>query len=157
MVRLDFHTTNNEVKYKALVARLDLAKVVGATSVIVYWDSQVVTSQVNEDYECKGEQIKKYLKQVRKRVEDDLQAKFVQISKEENKQANHLAKAASAEHMLISSKVLSFVQLSLMIDGMVVQEIGSKGNWTTLIVSYLRDGTLLDNKKAARKLNVQAA
>ena len=157
MVRLDFHTTNNEVKYKALVARLDLAKVVGATSVIVYWDSQVVTSQVNDDYECKGEQIKKYLKQVRKRVEDDLQAKFVQISKEENKQANHLAKAASAEHMLISIKVLSFVQLSLMIDGMVVQEIGSKGNWTTLIVSYLRDGTLLDNKKAARKLNVQAA
>ena len=149
MVRLDFHTTNNEVKYKALVARLDLAKVVGATSVIVYWDSQVVTSQVNDDYECKGEQIKKYLKQVRKRVEDDLQAKFVQISKEENKQANRLAKAASAEHMLISSKVLSFVQLSLMIDGMVVQEIGSKGNWTTLIVSYLRDGTLLDNKKAA--------
>ena len=120
MVRLDFHTTNNEVKYKALVARLDLAKVVGATSVIVYWDSQVVTSQVNEDYECKGEQIKKYLKQVRKRVEDDLQAKFVQISKEENKQANHLAKAASAEHMLISSKVLSFVQLSLVIDGMIV-------------------------------------
>ena len=112
---------------------------------------------MNSDYECKGEQMKKYMEQVKKQVGNDLQAKFVQISKEENKQANRLAKAASVEHMLISSKVLSFVQLSLMIDGMVVQEIGSKGNWTTLIVSYLRDGTLLDNKKAARKLNVQAA
>ena len=38
---------------------------------------------------------------------------------------------------------------------MVVQEIGSKGNWTTPIVSYLRDITLLDGKEAARKLKVQ--
>ena len=41
MVCLDFPTTNNEAKYEALVARLDLAKVAGATSVVVYCDSQV--------------------------------------------------------------------------------------------------------------------
>ena len=41
MVCLDFSTTNNEAKYEALVARLDLAKVAGATSVVVYCDSQV--------------------------------------------------------------------------------------------------------------------
>ena len=39
----------------------------------------------------------------------DLQAKFVQIPREENEQADHLAKTASVEHMLIPSKVLSFV------------------------------------------------
>jgi len=43
----------------------------------------VVTSQVNGDYECKGERKKKYLEQVRKWV-DDLQAKFVQIPRGEN-------------------------------------------------------------------------
>ena len=78
MVRLDFPTTNNEEKYEALVARLDLAKVVGATSVVIHCDSQVITNQVNGDYECKGERMKKYLEQVKKRV-DDLQAKIVQI------------------------------------------------------------------------------
>ena len=83
---------------------------------------------MNGDYECKDEWIKKYLEQVRKGVENDLQAKFVQILREENKQANRLAKAALAKHMLVSSKVLSFVQLSPMIDGMVMQEIGSEGN-----------------------------
>ena len=36
MVRLDFPTTNNEIKYKALVAGLDLTKATGATSVVVY-------------------------------------------------------------------------------------------------------------------------
>ena len=61
MVRLDFLTTNNEMEYKALVVGLDLARVARAVSMIVYFDSQVVTSQVNSDYECKGERMKKYL------------------------------------------------------------------------------------------------
>ena len=61
-----FPTTNNEVEYKALIAGLDLAKAARATDVVVYCDSQVVTSQVNGDYECKGEQMKKYLEQVKK-------------------------------------------------------------------------------------------
>ena len=30
MIQLDFPTTNNEVEYEALVARLDLAKAAGA-------------------------------------------------------------------------------------------------------------------------------
>ena len=77
MARLDFPTTNNEAKYGTLVPGLDLAKATRATSVIVYCDSQVITSQVNGDYECRGEWMKKYLEQVRKWVENDLQAKFV--------------------------------------------------------------------------------
>ena len=44
MVRLNFLTTNNEVKYKALIAGLDLAKAAGAVSVVIYCDSQVVTN-----------------------------------------------------------------------------------------------------------------
>ena len=68
IVRLDYPTTNNEAKYEVLVAGLDLAKVARATTVIVYCDSQVVTSQVNSDFKCKGEKLKKYLKQVRRRV-----------------------------------------------------------------------------------------
>ena len=38
-----------------------------------------------------------------------------------------------------------------------VQEVNSKSNWTTPIISYLKDSTLLDEKGAARKLKVQAA
>ena len=63
---------------------LDLAKAAGATSVVMYCDSQVVTSQVNGDYKCKGERMKKYPEQVRKRM-GEFQTKFVQIPREENK------------------------------------------------------------------------
>ena len=108
MIRLDFSTTNNEAEYRTLVAGLDLAKAGGAANVVLYCDSQVVTNQVNEDYECKVERMKKYLEQVRRRV-DDLKAKIIQIPRGENEQADHLAKAASAEYMIALDNVLSFV------------------------------------------------
>ena len=156
MVRLDFPITNNEAEYEVLIAGLDLAKAVGAASIVIYCDSQVVANQVNGDYECKGERMKRYLDQVRTRV-DDLKAKIIQIPRGENEQADRLAKAASAEHMIIPGNVLSFVQLSLLIDSGDMQEIGSESNWTTPIVSYLKNGVLPDGKEAARELKVQAA
>ena len=61
MIRLDFPTTNNEAKYEALIAGLDLAKAVGVENLVVYCDSKIVTSQVNGDYDYKNERMKKYL------------------------------------------------------------------------------------------------
>ena len=59
MIRLDFSTTNNEVEYEALVAGLDLVKAAGAKNMIMHCDSQVITSQINDDYECRNERMKK--------------------------------------------------------------------------------------------------
>ena len=156
MVRLDFPTTNNEAEYEALVPGLDLVEAAEATSVVIHCESQVVANQVNGDYECKGERMKRYLDQVRAKV-DDLEAKIIQIPRGENEHADHLAKAALAEYMIIPGNVLSFVQLSPLIDSSDMQEIGFESNWTTLIVSYLKNGVLPDGKEAARKLKVQAA
>ena len=114
------------------------------------------TSQVNGDFECKGEKMTKYLEQVRKYV-SELKANFVQVPREENEKVDRLAKATSAKHRLITGKVLSFVQLSLLIENVHVQEIDLESNWTTPIVSYLKNSTLPDSKEAARKLKVQAA
>ena len=119
MVCLDFPTTNNEVEYEVLVVGLDLAKVAGVASVVLYCDSQVVTNQVNGDYKCKGERMKKYLEQVRRRV-DNLPAKIIQIPRGENEQADCLAKATSAKHMITLDNILSFVQLTPLIDSINV-------------------------------------
>ena len=70
---------------------------------------------MNGDYECKGERMKKYLEQVKKRV-DDLQAKIVQIPRGENERADCFTKATSAEHMIIPGEVLSFIQFLPLID-----------------------------------------
>ncbi|XP_075638892.1 uncharacterized protein LOC142610799 [Castanea sativa] len=126
MVRLDFPTTNNEAEY------------------------------VNGNYECKGERMKKYLEQAKRRV-NELQARVVQIPRGENEQVDRPAKAVSAEYTTAPDKVLSFIQLSLLINVIDVQEIESEGNWTTTLASYLRDGTLPEGKEAARKLKVQVS
>ena len=68
MVRLEFHTTNNETKYEALIAGLDLAKAAGAENMIIHCDSQVVTSQVNGSYECKSERMRRYLDEVKGQI-----------------------------------------------------------------------------------------
>ena len=65
MIRLDFPTTNNEAKYKALVARLDLVKATGVENMIVHCDSQVITSQINGEYECRNKRMKKYLEELK--------------------------------------------------------------------------------------------
>ena len=156
MICLKFPTTNNEAEYEAIVAGPNPANAVGATSVVIHCDSQVVTNQVNGDYNCKVKRMKKYLEQAKKRV-DDLQGKIVQIPKEENERADRLARAASVEHVVIPDKVLSFIQFMPLIDVINVQEIGSKNDWTTPVVSYLKDSALPDGKEAARKLKVQPA
>ena len=98
--------------------------------------------------------MKKYLEEVKGRI-GSLQIKFVQIPREENKCANRLAKAASTEYMLVPDQVLSFIQISSLIDEATsVQEIGSESNWTMPSVSYLKNGMLSDRKDAARKLKV---
>ena len=51
-----------------------------------------------------------------KRRVDDLKAKIIQIPRGENEQADRLAKADLAENMITHGNVLSFVQLSSVID-----------------------------------------
>ena len=75
----------------------------------------------------------------------------------ENEHANRLVKAALAEYMLIPGQLLSFIQISPLIDNTSIQEIGSENYWTTLITSYLKDSVLPDDKETARKLKVHAA
>ena len=115
MIRLNFPTTNNEAKYETLVAGLDLAKAAGAENMIIHCDSQVITSQINGDFECRSEKMKKYLKEVKGQT-TGLEVKFVQIPREENECADRLAKVASAEFMKAPKQVLFFVQTCSFID-----------------------------------------
>ncbi|XP_050241069.1 uncharacterized protein LOC126689965 [Quercus robur] len=156
-IRLDFPTTNNETEYETLVAGLDLAKAAGAENVVVHCDSQVVTNRINGGYKCKNERMKRYLEEVKNQI-SSLEVRFFQIPRGENECADRLAKAASAELMLVPDQVLSFVQVSSLIDdGTNVQELNSESNWTTPLISYLKTGVLLDGSDTARKVKVQVS
>ena len=127
--------TNNEAEYEALLAGLDLAKAAGADNMIIHYDSQVITSQIKGDYEFRNERMKKYLEEVKYRI-NGFEVRIIQIPMEENECVDHLAKATFAEFMIASKQVLSFVQITLLIDnGANVQEINFEKNWTTPLVA----------------------
>lgn len=78
-------------------------------SVVIHCNSQVVVRHINGTYEAKGKQMREYLSMIKRKVSEGLLANFVQIPREENEQANCLAKAASTECMVVTNQVLSFV------------------------------------------------
>jgi hypothetical protein len=63
-LRLEFRTTNNEAEYEAIIAGLGLALKLGAKSMEVQSDSQVIVGHIRGEFEAKGERMKKYLAKV---------------------------------------------------------------------------------------------
>ena len=91
-VRLQYQTTNNEVEYEALLKGLKLAKSIEAKSILILGDSQLVMGQVNGMCEAKEERMKKYIEKVLQIVKKFKETNFVQIPREENMEADALAK-----------------------------------------------------------------
>ena len=98
--------------------------------------------------------MKKYLEKVLRLVKKFKEANFVQIPKEENMEADTLAKEASATG---ATDEFDEVQYIPSIDLPKVQQIENEENWMTPIISYLKDGNLPEGKDEARKLRVRAA
>ena len=98
--------------------------------------------------------MKKYLNKAKHCIKGFTMAKFHQIPREENTDVDSLAKVASVDD-LINNKIK--IQYILSIDVPEVQQIDKEVNWTTLIVSYLKDGLLPEDKEEACKLRVRVA
>ncbi|XP_075669924.1 uncharacterized protein LOC142639660 [Castanea sativa] len=127
------------------------------TSTVVHYDSQVVVGHINNNYEVKGERMKKYLSMVKSKTGDGFSAKFIQIPRNENEQADYLAKFSSADYTDTTNNVLSFIQYAPTIDRLEVQVILPRTDWTTPITSYLRNGTLLEDHDTSCRLKVQSS
>ncbi|KAL0462747.1 UNVERIFIED_CONTAM: hypothetical protein Slati_0162300 [Sesamum latifolium] len=60
----DFKTSNNKAEYEALIVGIRMALDAGARNLITYSDSQLVTKQVEGEYEVNEERMKEYLQEV---------------------------------------------------------------------------------------------
>ena len=98
--------------------------------------------------------MKKYLEKVLRLVKKFKEINFVQIPREENMEADALAKEASTTGAMDEFDEVQYV---LSIDLPEVQQIKDRENWMTPIVSYLKEGKLPEGKDEARKLRVKAA
>ena len=79
---------------------MELAKLVEAKSILILGDSQLVMGQINGTCEAKEERMKKCLEKVLQLVKKFKETDFIQIPKEENMEADALAKEALANEAI---------------------------------------------------------
>ena len=99
-MRLQYLTTNNEAEYEALLTGLRIAKELGATMLRVQSNSQLIVGQVNGEYEAKEDRMAKYLNLVRNTIRWFDEVTLVQVSREQNSEADILAKLSSPEEVI---------------------------------------------------------
>ena len=58
---LSFPVTDNTAEYEAFLARLQIAKDLGANKIKIFTDSQLVASQVTADYQVREEHLQQYV------------------------------------------------------------------------------------------------
>ena len=97
--------------------------------------------------------MKKYLNKVLRLVKKFEEANFVQIPREENMEANTLAKEASTNEVMDEFDEIQYMPS---IDLLEVLQVESEENLMTPIISYLKDGRLLEGTDEARKLRVRS-
>ncbi|XP_076923643.1 uncharacterized protein LOC143585845 [Bidens hawaiensis] len=60
-IRLEFKSTNNEAEYEALLARLRIAKKLGARHLEAHVDSMLVANQIEGPYDARDDKMTSYL------------------------------------------------------------------------------------------------
>ncbi|XP_025703564.1 uncharacterized protein [Arachis hypogaea] len=96
-VRYEFPVSNNQAKYEALLAGLTLAKELGAKVLEVNTDSQVVSSQINGDYQTRDPLHQQYLAKVNELKERFEHITVQHVPRERNTRADLLSKLASTK------------------------------------------------------------
>ncbi|XP_059638784.1 uncharacterized protein LOC132281065 [Cornus florida] len=133
-LRLEFRATNNKAEYEALLAGIKLAKELNVKNLTVFSDSQLIVRQVNSEYETKDEMMEVYHSAVMREAKNFEKFEFIQIPREHNEDADRLACSASG-----SGETLA------------------RQSWIDPIITYIRDGTLPEQRDEARKIKSNAA
>uniref|UniRef100_A0A2N9INB9 Uncharacterized protein n=1 Tax=Fagus sylvatica TaxID=28930 RepID=A0A2N9INB9_FAGSY len=153
-IQLRFRATNNEAEYEALLAGLKLSKKMGVKNLTVKSDSQLVVGQIKGEYEAREDRMKKYLKVVQTLLPHFQKVEFVQIPREENVDADRLARLASS-----GEECDGFLEIlgRPSSEEETVNAIKDNVSWMSPIVRYLKEGRLPTDKMEARKLRIRAS
>ena len=96
-IQLKFLVTNNEAEYEDILTGLRIAQALRAKNILLMSDSQLVIWQVKGDFEAKETRMQKYLKLMNQLVSNFNCAEFVQILRDQNAEADEVARSASTD------------------------------------------------------------
>nr|XP_023906358.1 uncharacterized protein LOC112018084 [Quercus suber] len=148
-LRLVFSATNNEAKYKALLQGMAMVQKMGGKAVEVFSDSRLVVGQVKGELKARDVRMQEYLSQVRR-----LQSNFEffdlsHVSRSGNTHSDSLATLATSSAQVLPRVIL--VEDLCRVDGVKkegvqIHQVRVGPSWMDLIVSFLKDDTLPEEK-----------
>ncbi|KAL5542865.1 hypothetical protein UlMin_010575 [Ulmus minor] len=155
---LGFMATNNQAKYEALLSGLRLAKEVSARHLTIYSDSQLVVSQVNSEFQAKGEKMASYLEKAKEAMNQFDTVTIIQVPRAENTNADALARLATGlEERLLKTVPIEILEAPSINKPEQVGSVVVRPCWMDPIISFLRDGTLPADKFEVRRLRFRSA
>ncbi|XP_075663300.1 uncharacterized protein LOC142632865 [Castanea sativa] len=153
----DGDATNNEAEYEGILTGLRLGNALGIKNLLIQSDSKLAIGQIREEYEAKEERMQKYLKLVRHLARGFDKLNFVRIPRNQNAEADEVAKMASSIEEPTDKEILMEIQKYPSIEEVPIFPIHNIGGWMAPIVSYLQDGHLPHDSMEARKIKARAA
>ena len=156
-LRFGFPSINNETEYEALVTGPIIAKEMGVRHLKVYSNSRLVVSHATKEYETR-ENMKQYLRKVKDLIPAFYTFDIQQVSRDENTQADMLSKLAT----FIPNDLCVQVFFEVLDEPSIsrptpVLQISTEPCWMDLLIQYLIDGSLSQDRAEARKLRNRAA
>nr|XP_023873111.1 uncharacterized protein LOC111985683 [Quercus suber] len=158
-LRLSFMATNNEAKYKALLMGMTMVQRMGGKLVEMFSDSRLVVGQEKREFEVKDERMQGYLSQV-KCIQSEFESfNLLHIPKNINAHADSLA-------MLVTSSTQNLPRVILVEDldkpteirkkAIRVHQIRAEPSWMDLIIQFLKEDTLPEERLEANKVRRKA-
>lgn len=87
-------TTNNQAEYRAMIAALERAQVLGATDVEAFADSELLVKQLHRTYRVKNAGLAPLFVQVWNLAQSFASCTFQHVRRERNKDADRMVNAA---------------------------------------------------------------
>ncbi|XP_074351331.1 uncharacterized protein LOC141690425 [Apium graveolens] len=155
-ISFGFPVTKNQAEYEALIAGLKLSRTLKIQDLKIYSDSQIVVKQTNGEYIAKDPTLAKYQALLQSYLASIPSHQVIQICREENEEADILAKLVRNSSDLDCSVYFEEL-LKPSIESGEVLEIESNHNWMTPFIKYLENGELPEDKGKAQRLKAKAA
>ncbi|XP_074351895.1 uncharacterized protein LOC141691046 [Apium graveolens] len=156
---LAFHTTNNDAEYEALINGLKLALEMKVENLNMFSESMSMVYQIKGGYQAKRPGTELYLKCVQSIITRFNEVRLELIPCGKNEGTDELAKLGSCREATLLGVMLLDIQRQ---PSMPEHEVGSLSHnlgptWMTPILSYIKEGSLPDEKNEARRIRYKAA
>jgi ribonuclease HI len=139
--RLEFQCTNNIAEYEAILLGLRKAKAMGIQRLVIKADSQIVAGHIEKDYKARDPELARYLQFLRDQKKHFEGFTVKNISRNDNSDADELAKAAAQNANLpqdVFYQILNQASIKeVQVTPREVHIIQSE-DWRAPIMAYLR-------------------